>query len=369
MISDEYFANLSQKLLDDTEGLNLSILQRIRNIALALVGGNVVNLNAEEQKLIAEWNDWNDKAKEWTDENLPKAYRQGLSEADKTFTTALTAGAFLPAPIFGGEAPPNIPPIVREQFDDLPNHMTMYSVFRNEALNDFQQSRIPVLRSSMDVIRDLVILSSDEAYINADSLTRRQLSEEIMRPFANRGVTGIRYSDGRVMRLESYAEMVARTQTGNAARQANFNRIQEYGGDLVLISQHYPTSDLCAPYQGRVFSISGTDGNYPSLQSAISGGLYHVNCKHSQSGYKRGQKIPEAREKVDSAENKRRYQASQTQRYNERQIRAYKRRQKIALTDSERQKATAKVREWQKRNRELLDENDFLRRRYDREQI
>jgi len=335
----------------------------------SLLRDNIFNIEAEQRQIERAWAEWNEKAQQWVDENLPQAYRQGLAEADKEFTGELVAGAFLGTTIFGGEPPSDIPPFVRDKFKDIPNHLTMYGVFRQQAFEDFNNSRIPVVRDATDTIRDLVILSSDEAYTAGDTLTRRQLSEKIMRPLANKGITGVRYADGRTMRLDSYAEMVSRTQTGNASRQASLNRIQEYGGDLVLNSQHYPTSDLCAPYQGRVFSISGTDGNYPSLQTAISGGLYHPNCKHSQSGYKRGDRIPDAREKVDSAENKRRYQASQVQRYNERQIRAYKRRQAVALTDEERQKMDGLINKWQKRQRNLLDENDFLRRRYARESI
>jgi len=369
MISEEYFANLSQKLLDDTESLSLSLLERIRQIALALIAGRSVSIEAERRAIERMWQDWDGDAMQWADSNLPEAYKQGIKEADKRFTTGLTAGSFVSAPLFGGSFSSNISEEARKRLKDYPRHLTMYGVFQDQAYNDFAQSRLPVVRSTTDTIRDLVILSSDEAYLSGDTLTRRQLSERMIKPLADRGIEGIRYSDGRTMLLESYAEMVARTQTGNAARQANFNRIQEYGGDLVLISQHYPTSDLCAPYQGRVFSISGTDGNFPPLSSAISGGLYHPNCKHSQSGYKRGDRIPEAREKVDTKENKRRYQAQNQQRYNERRIRQWKRRKQTALTDQERNKAQAKISAWQKKNRELIDNNTYLRRNYSREQI
>lgn len=366
MISDDYFYNLSKSLLDSTEELTLSLIQEIKQIALRLSRGGNINVEAERRKIIARWSDWNENAKGWTDNNLPDAYKKGLSEADK-ISGDINKGRFVSVPLFGGNFAENISEAARKKFGDLPNHLTMYGVFQEQAYSGFRATQLPVVRSTSDVVRDLSILASDNAYVNADTLTRRQLSQEIMRPFTNRGVTGVVYDNGRRVMLDSYAEMVARTQTGNAARQANFNRLQEYGIDLVLISQHYPTSDLCAPYQGRVFSISGTSDRYEPLQSAISGGLYHPNCKHSQAGYREGQRIPQARE--SSADNEKRYEITQEQRYNERQIKHWKRRKEGALTDAELQKANSKIKAWQKRQRELIDDNSFLRRRYSREQI
>lgn len=57
------------------------------------------------------------------------------------------------------------------------------------------------------------------------------------------------------------------------------------GNDLVRVSAHADCSDICLPYQGNVFSISGDSKKYPSFQSAIDGGLYHFNCRHYTSHY------------------------------------------------------------------------------------
>jgi hypothetical protein len=167
--------------------------------------------------------------------------------------------------------------------------------------------------------------------------------------------------------LDSYAEVVARSQTGNASRQAHINRLQEYGLDLVQITVHFPCSPLCEPYQGRVFSISGNDPRYPSLQSAIDGGLYHPNCKHGQANFS-GEVFTD-RDALTPTQNAEQYEEQLKQRYNERQIKAWKRREVSAIEEKEVQKAKAKVREWQKRQRELLDSSPYLRRNYAREQI
>lgn len=373
MPTDEYFENLSEQLREDAEEFILQELEHLKEIAERLIRNPraSVNLSREEQELIRRWIEYNEKNIEWVDATLPKAYKKGLSEADRAARGAsMQVGAFTRTPLLSPAIQPG--ELSREALKalaDVPEHHSMYQAFQQAAYEDFAATRLPVVRSKMDKVRALVVEASDQVYREADSLTRRQLSQQIIRRLTDEGITGIQYANGRTAKLDTYTEMVARSQTGNASRQAHMSRLQEYGRDLVLISQHYPVSPLCEPWQGRVFSISGDSDNYPSLEEAISGGLYHSNCKHSQSGYNPGQKIPEAREATGKRENRQRYEAQKQQRYNERQIRGWKRRETTALTDREREKAAAKVREWQKKQRDHLDSNSFLRRKYDREQI
>lgn len=375
MISDVYFQNLAQKLRDDTEAFILDLLERVKGKAEQLIQDPNANINLtrEEQQIIRQWEDYNQEMREWVDQNLPKAYLQGLQEAEKGLPSSatLTAGAFVSIPLLGPSSfQGEISEVARQVLSEIPEHHTMYGVFQQAAYDDFANTRLPVVRSTTDKIRNLVVEASDEAYRSADTLTRRELTQDIMRRLSDEGITGIRYADGRTMKLDSYAEMVARSQTGNASRQATMNRLQEYNRDLVLVSSHYPVSPLCEPHQGKVYSMSGESENYPPFESTNPGSqLFHSQCQHSMSGYTAGQKIPEAREKVDKRENERRYEATQRQRYNERQIRKWKQREVTAVTEDARMKARSKVSEWQKAQRQHIDSNDFLRRKYSREQI
>jgi hypothetical protein len=63
------------------------------------------------------------------------------------------------------------------------------------------------------------------------------------------------------------------------------------------------------------------------------------------------------------------YKAQQKQRYIERNIRKWKRVNVTALDKRESDIAKNKIREWQKKQREHLDNNSYLRRKYEREQI
>ena len=63
------------------------------------------------------------------------------------------------------------------------------------------------------------------------------------------------------------------------------------------------------------------------------------------------------------------YIAQQKQRYIERNIRRWKRRKETSLDESNKRIANTKILEWQKKQRDHLNENTFLRRKYEREQI
>jgi len=91
---------------------------------------------------------------------------------------------------------------------------------------------------------------------------------------------------GRKWRLDTYAEMVARTTTREAASVATLNTCQEYGQDLVRITVHYPTCEICAPLQGKVYSISGNDDRYPKLTDERRPPI-HPHCRHVLAPYVR----------------------------------------------------------------------------------
>ena len=369
------FQRLSDPILEVSEALSLSLLERIKKYAQKLIDDPRSNITIQKATREAqqEWQYFYGEAQDWTDEAIANAYLRGiqqtngeLSGTDITLASGVVIGS-IPL-IGGGSGGGNVPPIAKEILSEYPEHWTMYSVFKEQAYTDFASTRIPVMRDVEDKVRNLIVEASEAQYRNADTFTRRQMTQDLMERFADENITGIRYSDGRTMNINSYSELVARSQTGNAAREAAIRRQQEYGLDLCQISVHYPCSDLCIDEQGRVYSVSGQSDRYPPLSEAISNGLYHVNCKHSQSAYIEGtSKLPDR--DVSKTRNKEMYEASQRQRAIERKIRAWKRRKTTAVTEDARNKAQSYISKWQKEQRQLLDENPFLRRRYDREGI
>lgn len=66
----------------------------------------------------------------------------------------------------------------------------------------------------------------------------------------------------------------------------------DIGTDLVEMTTHYCTCGECSKYQGRVYSITGTDTRFPTLpeQVFLYGGI-HPGCRHGFFPYFYGQTL------------------------------------------------------------------------------
>lgn len=81
------------------------------------------------------------------------------------------------------------------------------------------------------------------------------------------GVTAFVDKAGRNWSLHTYCTMVSRTTRRQAEVLAVLTADPEQ--DLYKISSHKTTCALCAPYEGRVYSKSGTDPDFPPLAEAF----------------------------------------------------------------------------------------------------
>lgn len=124
----------------------------------------------------------------------------------------------------------------------------------------------------------------------------RRISAQVMRETAMTGETQVAVSkrlfwenggekfifaskDGRKWNSDSYFEMLSRTMLHNNARESYLHGCSDEKNDIVAISTSGNPCPACARWEGRLLSISGK-GNYPSLDTARSTGLFHPNCTH-----------------------------------------------------------------------------------------
>lgn len=117
--------------------------------------------------------------------------------------------------------------------------------------------------------------------------TWQDMKQKVVQQLLDKGQTAFVDRLGRRWRLDTYAEMVARTTTREAATVATINTCREFGLDLVRVTTHYPTCHLCAPLQGKVFSLSGKDKRYPKYGENEARIPRHPNCRHSIHPYVR----------------------------------------------------------------------------------
>lgn len=90
---------------------------------------------------------------------------------------------------------------------------------------------------------------------------------EFVKILQREGVTAFVDKAGRNWSLHTYATMATRTTSRQAEVLAVLTADPEH--DLYKISSHGTTCALCAPYEGRVYSKSGTDPDFPSLAAAF----------------------------------------------------------------------------------------------------
>ncbi len=129
------------------------------------------------------------------------------------------------------------------------------------------------------------------------------------------------------------------------------------------MSDHLEECDLCRPYEGKIYSVNDGHPQYRNIAEAIAGGLFHPNCGHRALTYIEGLTKP-----IIATADPEGYEQRERQRYLERGIRQWKRREAMAMTDKEREKASKKVDEWKNAMTEFIDETG-RRRKYNRERI
>ncbi|MGN7167948.1 phage minor capsid protein [Paenibacillus cellulositrophicus] len=236
---------------------------------------------------------------------------------------------------------------------------------------DLENGQAAMLRQAEDVYRQTIFKS--QVYLNSGASSLGQAIDMATMDFLNKGFNCIQFKDGRRMNIASYAEMALRTSSQRAVFAGEGARRSEWGIHTVVISSHRNCSELCLPWQGKVFVddvYSGGkpgDGPYPLLSTAMANGLFHPNCRHNKSTYFPG--ISSLPAPVDDRLALRNYHAEQRQRYIERQIRKYKRREVGSIDLHNQAAAAAKVKQWQQALKNHIDANPALRKDSSREKI
>lgn len=114
-----------------------------------------------------------------------------------------------------------------------------------------------------------------EGLITGD--TRRVVSDSILKQLRAKMENGQFISiNGRNYRPDKYAELLARTRTREATSQGTINTALRYGVDLMQWDSHSEICEYCAQFAGRVYSISGQDGDFPQLTEQPP---LHPNCR------------------------------------------------------------------------------------------
>ena len=167
--------------------------------------------------------------------------------------------------------------------------------------------------------------------------SRQAAMRQCIKEMTDKGIPAFVDKRGREWSPEAYVNMAIRTTAANTAQQAQFDRMDDYGLNLVEVSSHSGARPKCAKDQGKIFNRSGGGGyttdlhgrkiRYYAWSESSYGepdGILGINCGHQIYPFTPGVSyqtyFPEPEE-----ENAEAYKKAQQQRELERRVRKSKR--------------------------------------------
>lgn len=221
-----------------------------------------------------------------------------------------------------------------------------------KSLNELKKLTNTTIEQATHV--DLInMLNEAELRVAAGVQSYSAAACDILDRYAGRGIY-VDYPTGARMTLEAAVRLNVVTSMNQTAAQVTNQYIVEGGCEYVLVSAHLgarvaqkgqPQEADHSAWQGKVYKIRGTTPEYPNLldrtgydidintgQGTVKNplGLHGYNCRHSHKPWDPRLRNPYVDEngnlKIDSEENKKRYELQQKQRAMERSLRAWKRK-------------------------------------------
>lgn len=236
-----------------------------------------------------------------------------------------------------------------------------------------------VARDNLDMAkaakaRYLKTVAGAIATVNSGMKTYEDATRDAVLELADKGVTFVDYKSGAWAQADVAMRRHIRTQAVQGGARRTLSLLEETSCDLVETTSHPRARPDHRPWQGRIFSLSGT--GYPDFREATGygrvDGLCGANCKHHFGPWRedfshRYSPNPDEDIGLDPDAG---YKAGQRQRELERNIRKQKRR--AAALDAAGKDNTAerlKIGKYQSKLREHVKDNPYLARDYTREQV
>lgn len=225
----------------------------------------------------------------------------------------------------------------------------------------------------------------DQAYMQMTSgaFSRTEAITSAIKSLTGKGVASIRYPSGHVDYMDVAVRRAVLTGVNQTTLKLQNARADEMGCDLVETSAHAGARPSHAEWQGKIFSRGGQDSKYPDFVSSTGygtgNGLGGWNCRHSFYPYFEGLSEP-GYTRAELAEMKApsyeydgqkltEYEATQTQRKIERNIRRWKREYKaMEAAGLPTDEAASKLSRWQATQKDFLEKTG-LKRQVDRESV
>lgn len=202
-----------------------------------------------------------------------------------------------------------------------------------QTMRNLTRSTARTATQQFERVLDRAWLQVNSGAFDYDSAIRGAIKD-----LAEEGISAIRYPSGRTDSIETAIRRAVLTGVNQTAGKLSMELADEVGCDLVEVSAHAGARPGHALWQGKIYSRSGKSEKYPDFVAATGygtgAGLCGWNCRHSFGPYVDGaprvwtdEKLADMNEpKYEyNGEKLTEYEATQQQRYFERQIRRWKR--------------------------------------------
>lgn len=273
------------------------------------------------------------------DEALRDVLSAAIKDALKNEEPKLRKAAEKGLSMGGGFIPPEV----------TPNQFQAFTYYYNQSADKLNLVNTVMLDSTLDAYRATVsdaaqMISRTQGIVNTATgevvtgiSAWNQAMHDAVGKMVQNGLTGFIDHGGHRWSPEAYVAMDIRTTVFNTAREAVWERADQYGFDLYQVSSHAGARPLCYPWQGKVISRNDWTGDVEDLygekvhvyaQSETTygqaAGLFGVNCRHYPMTFIPGVSTQRG-EPQDQEENDRVYAESQQQRALERKLREARR--------------------------------------------
>ena len=109
-----------------------------------------------------------------------------------------------------------------------------------------------IARQAKDKVREIGVKMTSRKF--AEGLTKNETRKGLMDMLQQESFYAVPWRNGKgSMRVDSYADLVARTTTAEATNTGTINQMDELGQYTVKMTEHSTTCKVCASRQGRVY--------------------------------------------------------------------------------------------------------------------
>lgn len=221
--------------------------------------------------------------------------------------------------------------------------------------DDMMRAEHATLRRAEDIYRKTIF--SAQLYATSGAGTYEKAVDMAVVDFLKKGVDGIVYKNGSRHTIREYSQMAVRTAAKRAAMAADGDARRDWGVHTIFVNYRADACPECMEWVGQVLIddvySGGTpeeaaEGGYALLSDAMAQGLFHPNCRDTQSTYFEGINEPPkpftpdemGKAEEGEAEEQARSQAEQS-------AREWGRAAEMLLDPADKAEAQAKAKEWE----------------------